>query len=38
MASYGDGYQEALQEVLDLWEAEGADAALKYITDNMIGE
>jgi hypothetical protein len=34
-ANYGQGYQDALQDVLDKWNAEGAEAALKYIRDNL---
>lgn len=36
MNTYGDGYQDALQEVLDKWEMDGPDAAMSYIRDNLL--
>lgn len=35
MSGYGDGYQDALSDVLVKWETEGADAARLYIHDNI---
>jgi hypothetical protein len=29
--TYGDGYQDAMQEVADKWITEGAESALAYI-------
>lgn len=35
MSQYGQGYQDALADVLVKWENEGADAARLYIHDNI---
>jgi hypothetical protein len=33
--TYGDGYQDAMQEVADKWTTEGAESALAYIKGNL---